>query len=145
MVDKLLNLILRVASRCHASLLAATKGGWGKGAGVVDMFLLITRGRKTGRELRTPLVYATLDDAYIIAASYRGNPFHPAWYWNLVAQEEALVHVGGTVRRVKVIELEGEERANAWAALVSTFSRFASYEHTTTRKIPVFKLLPLDE
>ena len=144
MLDKLLNLILRVVSRWHARLLAATKGGWGKGAGVVDMFLLITRGRNTGRELRTPLVYTTLDDAYIIAASYRGNPFHPAWYWNLVAQEEALVHVGGAERRVKVIELEGEERANAWAALVSTFSGFASYEHSTRRKIPVFKLLPMD-
>ena len=144
MLDKLLNLILRVASRWHARLLAATKGGWGKGAGVVDMCLLITRGRNTGRELRTPLVYTTLDDAYIIAASYRGNPFHPAWYWNLAAQEEALVHVGGAERRVKVFELEGEERAIAWAALVSTFSVFASYERTTTRKIPVIKLLPME-
>ena len=144
MLDKFLNLVLRVGSRWHAILLGATKGAWGKGGGVVDILLLLTRGRKTGREFRTPLVYANLDDAYIIAASYRGNPQHPVWYWNLAAQSEARVLLKGIEIRVEVAELEGEERAKAWVALVSAFSTFASYERTSTRRIPVFKLSPTD-
>lgn len=139
-----MNLLLHGFARAHRTLLRATKGKWGQGAGIVQMFLLVHQGRKSGETRYTPLVYTTLGDAYIIAASYRGNQRHPTWYWNLREQKEAEVQVGGAIRRVKVTELEGEARERAWAAMVSAWSGFNKYERATARHIPVFELLPLD-
>lgn len=142
--DKFMNLLLHGFAHAHRAVLKATKGKWGQGAGLVQFLLLVHLGRRSGEKRYTPLVYASLGNAYIIAASYRGNPRHPAWYWNLREQEEAQVQVGGAIRRVKVTELEGEARERAWAAMVSEWSSFTKYERTTTRHIPVFELLPLD-
>lgn len=109
----------------------------------ITMLLLITRGRKSGIERATPLTHAMLGDSFIIAASYAGTSRHPHWYWNLREQKEASVQIKGATRRVQVIELEGERRAEAWRALVKVFPWYESYRRRAGREIPVFELRPL--
>ena len=45
--------------------------------------LLTTRGRRSGRLRRTPLIYGRDGDRYVVVASYGGSPQHPDWYFNL--------------------------------------------------------------
>ena len=51
----------------------------------VPTLLLTTRGRRSGRLRRTPLIYGRDGDAYVVVASYGGTPDHPDWYLNLTA------------------------------------------------------------
>ena len=48
------------------------------------MLLLSTRGRKTGKNRKTPLLYIKIGETYYSAASYGGNDSHPDWYLNIV-------------------------------------------------------------
>jgi F420H(2)-dependent quinone reductase len=54
---------------------------WKRGA---KTLLLTTKGRKTGKETTTPLIYERAGDDYVIVASKGGAPEHPGWYRNLV-------------------------------------------------------------
>ena len=67
-------------------------------AGVVANFggpllLLHTTGAKTGREHVTPVMYRKVDGGYAVFASFAGQPRNPAWYHNLVAQPDVVIHM----------------------------------------------------
>ncbi len=143
MRDRIVKTLLRAFGVFHIRLFRWTGGRFAASIGPVTFLLLITRGHKTGLERVTPLLHTTLDGAYIVAASYAGTENHPAWYWNLRGQPEAMVEVKGAKQRVQVLELEGIRREQAWAALVSAWSFFQGYQNRTTRKIPVFELRPM--
>ena len=51
--------------------------------------LLTTRGRKSGKLRRTPLIYGRDGDRYLLVASNGGCTEHPAWYLNVVAHPES--------------------------------------------------------
>ena len=53
---------------------------WKEGSTIL---LLTTKGRKTGKETTTPLIYAQDGDRYVIVASKGGAPEHPGWYRNI--------------------------------------------------------------
>ena len=59
---------------------------WQEGSTVL---LLTTKGRKTGNETTTPLIY-DFDDHNnpVIVASKGGAPEHPGWYLNLTKDPE---------------------------------------------------------
>ncbi|MCY4279024.1 MAG: nitroreductase/quinone reductase family protein [Gammaproteobacteria bacterium] len=144
MRDRFVKATLRVFADLHKRFFRFTGGRFAAGIGPVVFLLLVTRGHKTGLERVTPLLHTTLDGAYIVAASYAGTENHPAWYWNLRGQPEAVVEIKGAKQRVQVLELEGERREQAWAALVSAWPFFVGYQKRTTRQIPVFELRPID-
>ncbi len=144
MRDRIVKKLLRAFGVFHMRLFRMTGGRLAASIGPIKFLLLITRGHKTGLERVTPLLYTTLDGSYIVAASYAGTESHPAWYWNLLGQAEAMVEVKGAKQRVEVLELEGERREQAWGALVSAWPFFTGYQDRTTRKIPVFELRPTD-
>ena len=52
--------------------------------------------------------------------------------------------VGGKSQRVDVVQLEGEARDRAWAAVVASSPRFGGYEQKTDRVLPVLRLTPVD-
>jgi deazaflavin-dependent oxidoreductase (nitroreductase family) len=52
----------------------------------VFTLLLTTRGRRSGKLRRTALIYGRDGDAYLVVASQGGDPKHPAWYLNLLAE-----------------------------------------------------------
>lgn len=135
--------MLRAFARAHARWFRAMNGRFASGLGRITMLLLITRGRHSGQTRVTPLTHAMLDDSYVIAASYAGSNKHPQWYWNLREQQEARIEIKGATRRVKVIELAGERRAEAWKALDRVFPLYKDYRRRAGREIPVFELKPI--
>jgi deazaflavin-dependent oxidoreductase (nitroreductase family) len=105
----------------------------------LPIIVVTTRGNKTGKLRKTPLMRVEHDGQYALVASQGGAPTHPVWYHNLMADPEAVVIQDGpepwdaTVRLVT-----GDERAEWWERAVAAYPPYAEYQERTTRQIPVF-------
>jgi deazaflavin-dependent oxidoreductase (nitroreductase family) len=105
----------------------------------LPVVIYTTRGNKSGKLRKTPLMRVEHDGVYAMVASQGGAPKHPVWYHNLKADPTALVVQDGpepfdaTAR-----EVTGEERAVWWERAVAAFPPYAEYQKKTEREIPVF-------
>src|SRR4026208_2391791 len=59
------------------------------------LLLLTHTGAKTGKQRTNPLAYFRDGDRYIVVASKGGAPTNPDWYYNLLANPQATIEVGG--------------------------------------------------
>ncbi|OBK13382.1 nitroreductase family deazaflavin-dependent oxidoreductase [Mycobacterium asiaticum] len=142
--------VLKYASKGHVAVFKLTNGRignkWRIGAGLrkpVPTLLLEHRGRKSGREFTTPLLYLKDGDRFVIVASQGGMPKNPQWYHNLIANPDTRIHVKGQ-RGLQVCARVAtpEERAALWPRLVDLYADFAKYQAWTDREIPVIILTP---
>jgi len=108
------------------------------------VLLLITTGRKTGKQRSTPLLYLEDGGGYAIAASNGGTSGHPAWWLNLEADPEAKVEIGGKKIRVRAEKAMGEERRRLWERLAGMYPAYEGYQRRTDRKIPIVHLRIVD-
>ncbi len=131
------------ATKLHTALFRATDGRVGGRLLGSPVLLLVSTGRKTGRQRTTPLLYLPDGDRYVIVASNGGAAKHPVWWLNLEADPEATVEVGGRKVRVRAWEAEGEERARLWKGLVEMYPPYEGYQKKTDREIPVVLLEPI--
>src|ERR687890_118926 len=97
----LVKLAWKVGSGVHTGLYRATGGKLGGRMGKNPILLLNTVGRKSGKKRVTPLLYVVDGEDYVIIASQGGAPTHPAWYLNLMANQDATVEVGDRKVRVR--------------------------------------------
>lgn len=107
------------------------------------IFVLIVRGKRTGKLRRVPLMLVEHDGVFAAVASKGGAPSHPQWYHSVVANPDVKVHVGTTVHdnyRARIAE--GTEREEWWARSVEAFPPYAEYQEKTDRQIPLFLLAP---
>jgi deazaflavin-dependent oxidoreductase (nitroreductase family) len=126
--------------RIHPALLRLTGGRIGARVVGMPVLLLTTTGRKSGQARTRALTYLPKDGAYVVVASYLGEPRHPAWWLNLAAKPEAEVEVGGRKERVRARRATGEERERLWNEVVAVNRDYAEYQARTTRDIPVVVL-----
>jgi deazaflavin-dependent oxidoreductase (nitroreductase family) len=105
----------------------------------LPVVLYTTRGNKTGKLRKTPLMRVEHDGKYLMVASRGGAPKHPVWYYNLKADPNALtVQDGPEPFDATARELTGEEREIWWQRAVDAFGNYAEYQRKTDRLIPVF-------
>ncbi|GGU61599.1 nitroreductase [Streptomyces albospinus] len=110
----------------------------------LPVIVLTTRGARSGKIRKSPLMRVEHDGAYAAVASMGGAPRHPVWYHNVVADPRVELQ-DGTVRQDMVArEVTGEEKATWWARAVEAFPDYADYQERTDRQIPVFVLEPAD-
>jgi deazaflavin-dependent oxidoreductase (nitroreductase family) len=102
--------------------------------------MLITRGRKTGRERTTPVLYLQYGADLIVVGSFGGNDVHPAWYLNLEQRPEAEVIINGERRRLLAHKVSPEEKEIIWPQLITMYPNFAVYQQRTRREIPLLRL-----
>ena len=131
---------IRLIGRLHAWLWKRTGGRLGNAFGRVPFIMLTTRGRKTGRERTTPVLYLRYGADLIVVASFGGNDMHPAWYLNLECCPEAEVIVKGEHRRLRAYKVSAEEKELIWPRLVKMYPNFAIYQQRTRREIPLLQL-----
>jgi len=113
-------------------------GGRMKGAPIL---LLTTRGRKTGKQRVTPLIYLRRDSGeLVVVASKGGWSAHPLWYGNLQADAAVQVQIGRDVRPMQARTAGPDERAQVWPELVRMFPDYAEYQSWSDREIPVVLL-----
>jgi deazaflavin-dependent oxidoreductase (nitroreductase family) len=109
------------------------------------MVLVHHRGRKTGQEYVTPMMYLpdeTEPDIIYVFATKGGAPTNPDWYRNLTAAGDGSVERGTDTYKVTVRELTGAERDLIYAEQAQRYPGFAEYERQTAgvRTIPVLEL-----
>ncbi len=104
----------------------------------LPVIVVTTRGNKSGKLRKTPLMRVESGGEYALVASQGGRPKHPEWYWNLKADPDAVtIQDGPEPFDVTVREVEGEERAQWWERAVAAFPPYAEYQEKTERRIPV--------
>lgn len=105
----------------------------------LPVVIVTTRGRKTGKLRKTPLMRVEHDGEYALVASMGGAPKHPVWYYNLKADPRAVtIQDGPEPFAVEVREVTGGERATWWERAVAAYPPYADYQARTERQIPVF-------
>ncbi|BBH69759.1 hypothetical protein ACTI_64440 [Actinoplanes sp. OR16] len=109
------------------------------------MVLVHHTGRKSGREMVSPMMYLpheSDDDVIYVIASKGGAPENPGWYHNLTAAGRATVERGAETYQVTVRDLEGDERDRRFGEQASRYPGFAGYAERTAgiRTIPVLEL-----
>lgn len=104
------------------------------------LLLLATTGAKSGLTRVNPLAYLADGDRHIIIASYAGSPTNPPWYYNLLANPEAVVEVGNERFNARSDVLDEPERSELYARMTQVMPVFAEYQNKTTRVIPVVAL-----
>jgi deazaflavin-dependent oxidoreductase (nitroreductase family) len=109
------------------------------------LVLLHHRGRKSGREHVTPVMYLpdeTDPDVIYVFASKGGAPTSPDWYHNLTAAGGGSVERGTETYRVTVREVTGAEHDRVYAEQARRYPGFAEYARQTegVRTIPVLEL-----
>jgi deazaflavin-dependent oxidoreductase (nitroreductase family) len=119
-------------------------GGNFEGAPVT---LVHHRGRKSGREYVSPMMYLADDGdpaTIYVFASKAGAPTHPDWYYNLKSAGHTQVEVGTEIYHVSVRELVGQERDRVFEKQARRYPGFAEYARRAAgiRTIPVLALRP---
>jgi len=109
----------------------------------MPVVVLTSRGAKSGKLRKTPLMRVEHDGRYAVVASQGGAPAHPVWYFNLVAEPHVELQDGPTKSDRTARELTGEEKALWWSRAVAAYPDYADYQKKTDRQIPVFVLEPV--
>ncbi|MBU3869821.1 nitroreductase family deazaflavin-dependent oxidoreductase [Streptomyces sp. 4503] len=116
-----------------------TEGTTMRGMPVV---LLTTRGAKSGKIRKTPLMRVEHNGVYAVVASLGGSPKHPVWYYNVVGDPRVELQDGPVRQDMTAREVTGEEKALWWERAVEAYPDYADYQTKTDRQIPVFVLEP---
>lgn len=104
----------------------------------MPVIIVTTRGNKSGKLRKTPLMRVEHGGEYALVASQGGAPAHPVWYHNLSADSEAVTIQDGPEPFDAVVrELEGDERSTWWDRSVAAYPPYAEYQTKTDRLIPV--------
>lgn len=105
--------------------------------------ILTTRGRRSGKLRKSPLMRVEHEGSYAVVASLGGAPKHPVWYLNLLANPtDVTIQDGADVFDVCAREVEGDEKAAWWARSVAVWPSYDQYQASTDRVIPVVVLEP---
>jgi deazaflavin-dependent oxidoreductase (nitroreductase family) len=106
--------------------------------------VITSRGHKSGKLRKTPVMRVEKDGVYVAIASQGGAPQHPTWYHNFVAHPRVDLQDGPEPREYVARLAEGEEREEWWARAVAQYAPYADYQARTDREIPVFILEPVE-
>jgi F420H(2)-dependent quinone reductase len=136
----------RRATKLHVAIYRRTGGriggnlpGWRE----PRIALVDHTGAKTGTQRTSPLMYHEHGDAIVVAGSKGGQPTHPAWFHNLVANPDTTVQIGSDVRKVRARLAAGEERDRLWNKMVAIYPGYDFYRRNAKgREIPILILDP---
>ena len=106
------------------------------------VLLLTTTGRKSGLPRRVPVLYLKDGGIVWVMASNFGQPRHPAWSANLLANPEATIRTGRVERRVTARLASDDEKKTLWPRLVELYPAWEAYKGWADRDFRLFCLEP---
>ena len=131
-------------ARDHVRRYVETDGADGHEWRGVHTLLLTTRGRRSGKARRTPLIYGRDGNRYLVVASMGGADEHPEWYRNIVADPNVRVQVAADRFPARARPASPDEKAQLWPLMVDIWPDYDEYQTRTDRDIPVVVLEPVE-
>ncbi len=123
--------------KVHQLLYRLTGGRIGARMGWIDVALVETVGRKTGKPRSVPIACYPYRDSVVVSASNSGKESHPAWYLNMQANPAVTVQIGKERFRAIVEDVAEAERADLWIKIVQMNKHQGEYLEKAERKIPL--------
>jgi deazaflavin-dependent oxidoreductase (nitroreductase family) len=108
----------------------------------LPVVIVTSRGAKSGKLRKNPLMRVEHDGRYAAVASVGGAPRNPVWYYNLVGDPHVELQDGPVKQDMVAREVTGAEKAEWWERAVAAYPDYAVYQASTDREIPVFVLEP---
>ena len=135
----------RYFGKLHSGLYRLTGGRLGARMGWIDVALIETIGRKSGKTRVTPLACYPWKDSIAVSASNDGQEHHPAWYLNLQANPRVSVQLGSKRFDAIAEEVSGDEKEALWKVVTDINHHQTKYRATTSRDIPLIWFRKCDE
>ncbi|MFI7013889.1 nitroreductase family deazaflavin-dependent oxidoreductase [Streptomyces sp. NPDC050164] len=110
----------------------------------MPVVVLTSRGARSGKLRKTPVMRVEHEGVYAAVASLGGSPKHPVWYFNIKADPHVELQDGPVKQDMIAREVTGQEKAEWWERAVAAYPAYADYQKKTDREIPVFVLEPAD-
>ena len=104
------------------------------------ILLLTTRGRKSGKDRTSALIYRDWADKQLIVASKGGADEPPAWFLNLETTPDVQVQIKGEKFTARARVATPDEKPAMWEHMVQVWPDYANYQAKTDRDIPVVVL-----
>src|SRR5579875_4166986 len=128
--------------RDQVELIESSGGQEGTTLRGMPVVIVTSRGARSGKLRKNPVMRVEHDGRYAAVASQGGAPTSPSWYRNLVADPHVEVQDGPRRMDMVAREVHGEEKAEWWERAVAAYPDYADYQRKTERPIPVFVLEP---
>ncbi|MFE2516683.1 nitroreductase family deazaflavin-dependent oxidoreductase [Streptomyces mirabilis] len=100
--------------------------------------VMTTRGAKSGKIRKAPVMRVEHDGRYAVVGSLGGSPKHPVWYFNVKADPHVELRDGPMKQDMMAHEATGKERTEWWQRAVAVFPGYADVQKKTSREFPVF-------
>ncbi len=114
----------------------------------VPTVIVTSIGAKSGQPRTLPLLRVQDDqrsEVFGLIATNWGQPYYPAWYFNLKANPNATCSIDGRSVAYIAHEAVGEEYERFWKQAVEIYKGYLLYkQRITTRHIPIMVMQPVD-
>jgi deazaflavin-dependent oxidoreductase (nitroreductase family) len=125
----------------HIKTYVDSNGEQGHDWNGTQVLLLSTKGRKSGDMRRCALIYGNDGEDFVIVASRGGDPNHPLWYLNLVADPVVTVQIKAEIFPALAAEVtDAAEYERLWKLMLTHWPSYAEYQEKTSRRIPLVRL-----
>jgi deazaflavin-dependent oxidoreductase (nitroreductase family) len=129
----------------HVDRYVATDGEEGHDWQGTTVLILTTKGRRSGEQRSTPLIYGSHGDDHAVVASKGGADEPPAWYLNLEAVPDITVQVKNDRFPARARTATAEEKPELWRMMTGQWPAYDEYQTKTDREIPVVVLERRDD
>ena len=126
--------------RAHSWLLRRSRGRLGKRFLGIEVLVLRTVGRRSGKPRESPMFFLEHGDGFAVVASNAASSKPPAWWLNLQARQEADALVGGGWIPVRGRPATSAEAEALWPRFDRMYSGYEHYRQIAERELPVVVL-----
>ena len=123
--------------KAHQALYRLSGGRLGTRMGWIDVVLVDTIGRKTGKVRTAPIACYPYKDSVVVSASNSGQEKHPAWYLNMQANPAITVQMGKERFEATAEVVPAEDLPELWEKVVKINRHQGEYLAQTQREIPL--------
>lgn len=135
--------LMKVAPAFDKAVIPRTRGAFSS-TGINKVGILTSIGARSGQRRSQPLVMLPDDSDLIVIGSNYGQPRHPSWSANLLANPTCEVTYRGPASPYRATLLTDASRAEAWEKAVDFYNGYRVYAaRCAPREIRVFRLSPL--
>jgi deazaflavin-dependent oxidoreductase (nitroreductase family) len=136
------NWFFKLVIAVHLALYKVSRGAVGGSMVNLDVLLLTTTGRVSGKPRTTPLCFFREGGDYVLIASNGGSDSHPQWLLNLKDNPNVQVRIKDSGFSAIARQATREHRNLLWARLLQLSPWYDRYAKSTQRVIPLVLLHP---